>query len=92
MQTDYDEPMAGTLIQEPLLEEAPLTARDRCDRCRAQAYVRVKLRSGGSELLFCGHHWREHEPKILELAANVHDETSKLYDEAELYKTATTEV
>jgi hypothetical protein len=57
----------------------PLTATDRCDRCGAQAYVRVHLSSGG-ELLFCGHHSREHGDKIKAIAVNVHDETSKLLD------------
>lgn len=55
----------------------PLTAADRCDRCGAQAYLRVELRSGG-ELLFCAHHAREHGEKIKELAITVIDETHKL--------------
>ena len=58
---------------------SPLTAGDRCDRCGAQAYLRVHLPSGG-ELLFCAHHGREHEDKIKAVAVNVHDETSKLLD------------
>ncbi len=57
----------------------PLTASDRCDRCGAQAYVRVHLSSGG-ELLFCAHHGREHSDKIKAIAVNVHDETGKLLD------------
>ena len=57
----------------------PLTASDRCDRCGAQAYVRVELSSGG-ELLFCAHHGREHGDKIRAIAVNVHDETGKLLD------------
>jgi hypothetical protein len=56
-----------------------LTASDRCDRCGAQAYVRVHLTSGG-ELLFCAHHGREHGDKIKAIAINVHDETGKLLD------------
>ena len=55
----------------------PLTAIDRCDRCGAQAYLRVRLQSGG-ELLFCAHHAREHGDKIRELAIDVHDETHRL--------------
>jgi hypothetical protein len=55
----------------------PLTAVDRCDRCGAQAYLRVELQSGG-ELLFCAHHAREHGDKLKEIAANVVDETHKL--------------
>lgn len=56
---------------------SPLTAADRCDRCGAQAYLRVELQSGG-ELLFCAHHAREHGEKLKEIAANVVDETHKL--------------
>jgi hypothetical protein len=56
---------------------APLTAVDRCDRCGAQAYLRVSLQGGG-ELLFCAHHAREHGDKLREIAAYVHDETDKL--------------
>ncbi len=54
-----------------------LTAEDRCDRCGAQAYLRVELQSGG-ELLFCAHHAREHGDKLREVAARVQDETHKL--------------
>jgi hypothetical protein len=57
----------------------PLTAVDRCDRCGAQAYLRVSLQGGG-ELLFCAHHAREHGDKLREIAAYVHDETDKLVD------------
>lgn len=56
---------------------SPLTAADRCDRCGAQAYLRVELQSGG-ELLFCAHHAREHGDKLKAVAANVIDETHKL--------------
>lgn len=55
----------------------PLTAVDRCDRCGAQAYLRVEL-AGGGELLFCAHHAREHGDKLREIAEYVHDETDKL--------------
>ncbi len=57
---------------------APLTAEDRCDRCGAQAYLRVALQVGG-ELLFCAHHAREHEDKLKEVAVTVVDETHKLH-------------
>jgi hypothetical protein len=58
---------------------SPLTTSDRCDRCGAQAYLRVQLASGG-ELLFCAHHAREHSEKLRTVAVNVHDETGKLLD------------
>jgi hypothetical protein len=56
-----------------------LTAVDRCDRCGAQAYLRVEL-AGGGDLLFCAHHAREHGDKLREIAVSVHDETGKLTD------------
>ena len=58
---------------------AALSAADRCDRCGAQAYLKVELLSGG-ELLFCAHHAREHGDKLREIAAHVTDETDKLGD------------
>jgi len=54
-----------------------LSAVDRCDRCGAQAYVRVEL-AGGAELLFCAHHARQHEDKLREIAITIHDETNRL--------------
>ena len=56
---------------------AALTAADRCDRCGAQAYLRVELQTGG-ELLFCAHHAREHGDKLREIAVTVIDETHRL--------------
>ncbi|NLA65754.1 MAG: hypothetical protein GX862_07490 [Leucobacter sp.] len=60
----------------PLAADRPITGLDRCDSCGAQAYVRVVL--GGSELLFCGHHAKKHEPKLRPMAEIWHDETSRL--------------
>ncbi|WP_432548200.1 DUF7455 domain-containing protein [Kineococcus sp. SYSU DK004] len=59
------------------LAHDPMTAADRCDRCGAQAYVRVLLSSGG-ELLFCGHHGREHRDALQGVARDIQDETRKL--------------
>ena len=53
-----------------------LTAADRCDRCGAQAYVRVVLSSG--DLLFCGHHAKAYEDKLREKAVDWVDETATL--------------
>ncbi|HEX8092739.1 DUF7455 domain-containing protein [Jatrophihabitans sp.] len=63
--------MTSTLTVEPL------AAADRCDRCGAQAYVRVTL-PAGSELLFCAHHGREYAPKLRELDAQILDESERL--------------
>ena len=62
-----------------LAPSSPLTAADRCDRCGAQAYLRVELQSGG-ELLFCAHHARQHGDKLKQIAANLVDETDRLTD------------
>ena len=58
------------------MSDEKLTAHDRCDRCGAQAYVRLTLESG-SGLLFCGHHARAGRDRLVELAragAKLHDE------------------
>ena len=57
-----------------VIEEAKLTAADRCDRCGAQAYMRVTLMSGG-ELFFCAHHARAHQDKLKQVALHIQDET-----------------
>jgi hypothetical protein len=44
-----------------------LTIIDRCDRCIAWAKVRAVFRNQ-SELLLCGHHFREHENRLVEVA------------------------
>jgi hypothetical protein len=54
-----------------------LTAADRCDRCGAQAYVRVTLPTGGT-LIFCGHHAKQHEEKLKLIATEYVDETNRL--------------
>src|SRR5580698_1009807 len=55
----------------------PLTALDLCDRCGAQAYVRVLLPNSG-ELLFCAHHGREHAQALAKVAVDIQDETQRL--------------
>jgi hypothetical protein len=62
--------MTGTLTS--LSDRPELTAADRCDRCGAQAYVRVVL-AGGGELLFCRHHYSEHESSLAKVAIAVDD-------------------
>ncbi|MGZ4592043.1 MAG: DUF7455 domain-containing protein [Actinomycetes bacterium] len=61
-----------------LASHPPLTAADRCDRCGAQAYIRVTLPSGGV-LLFCAHHGRAHEDKLREVSSSFQDETELLH-------------
>lgn len=60
------------------LNDAPtMSAQDRCDRCGAQAYLRVEV-SAGLDLFFCAHHAREHGDKLKEIAITFVDETHKL--------------
>jgi hypothetical protein len=47
-----------------------LTGHDRCDRCGAAAKVRASLPNSG-ELLFCGHHAREHAPRLQAIGAQL---------------------
>ncbi len=46
-----------------------LHVADRCDRCGAQALVKVGLANG--DLLFCGHHYIEHAPALTGTGAHV---------------------
>jgi hypothetical protein len=55
----------------------PLNATDLCDRCGAQAYVRVVL-PGSAELLFCAHHNRQHADALAKIAVEIQDETDRL--------------
>ena len=54
-----------------------LTAVDRCDRCGAQAYVRVLL-PRRLELLFCAHHSRQYSSALANIAVEIQDETIRL--------------
>ena len=69
---DREGDVTSTLASHP-----PLAAADRCDRCGAQAYIRVTLPSGG-ELLFCAHHGRAHETKLREVSSSYQDQTEQL--------------
>lgn len=60
-----------------VIEDAALTAADRCDRCGAQAYMRVTLASG-MDLLFCAHHGKEHADKLKQVALKIHDESERI--------------
>ncbi len=55
-----------------------LTNADRCDRCGAQARVRVVLTSG--DLLFCAHHAHAYESTLKDKAVDWVDETAALRD------------
>ena len=54
-----------------------MNAMHRCDRCGAQAWVRVLLRSR-QDLLFCAHHYRQYAPALARVAIAIQDETRRL--------------
>ena len=60
----------------PPAPASSLTAADRCDRCGAQARVRVVLATG--DLLFCAHHAKAYEDKLRPTAVDWVDETAAL--------------
>lgn len=57
-----------------------LTVQDRCDRCKAQAFYVGLLTLDNSELeiLFCGHHGRNHTPALVEQGWTVLDFTARI--------------
>lgn len=63
-----------TLTRVPTARD--LTAFDRCDRCGAQGFVLAQKlieSRGESEIIFCGHHGREHTPALASKGWTVHD-------------------
>jgi len=64
-------------VNTSVIEGSALDASDRCDRCGAQAYVRVTM-SSGFELFFCAHHSREHADKLKQVALKIHDESQRI--------------
>ena len=67
----------------PILEVPPvaLTYSDRCDRCGAQAFIKIILLTG--ELLFCVHHFTQHETVLRSATINILDERSKINGKSE---------
>jgi len=55
---------------------ALLNSHDRCDGCGSQAYVSVDL--GGDTLLFCGHHYQQHELALATVVVALRDERFRL--------------
>lgn len=58
---------------------AVLTGFDRCDSCKAQAYIRVELFSG-LDLVFCGHHYAQHREALDEASLKVENHMQELID------------
>jgi hypothetical protein len=73
--TEVAEPPAAESI--PIV---PLTLRDRCDRCGAQAFARTAILTpnGAVDMLWCGHHFRQHGEKLTAVSLSIQDETSRI--------------
>ena len=71
-----------TMIKDEVKQDWQLSPMDRCDRCNAEALVKVTGISG--ELLFCGHHYnkimdkQESYKKMMSFALTILDEREKL--------------
>jgi uncharacterized OB-fold protein len=50
---------------------------DRCDRCGAEALVRVELVSSGLPLTFCAHHYSEQAGSLVSVAVVTDDERGR---------------
>ena len=71
-----------SMVKDEVEQQWELSPLDRCDRCNAEALVRVAGISG--ELMFCGHHYNkimdnaEGYKKMMSFALTVLDEREKL--------------
>lgn len=59
-----------------MADEPYLKIADRCDRCGAQAFAAATI--DGTDLLFCGHHFAEHETELRKVATKVVDERARI--------------
>ena len=55
----------------------PVSPAERCDRCGARAAVRA-IMPGGTDLLFCAHHGRQHMKQLREVAVEIRDDEGVL--------------
>jgi hypothetical protein len=82
----YNKIMTNVVQEHPSIveKEYVLKAIDRCDKCRAQAYVQVKGSTG--DLMFCGHHYEKimNDPdaytKMMAFMLEVVDERERLVE------------
>jgi hypothetical protein len=71
-----------SMVKDEVDQQWELSPLDRCDRCNAEALVKVTGISG--ELMFCGHHYNkimdnsEGYKKMMSFAITVLDERNKL--------------
>ena len=68
-------------MTETMTKEKVLKVADRCDRCQAQAFVKVTGTAG--ELYFCGHHFRKYEEGLQKYAYEIIDERDSINEKPE---------
>lgn len=57
-----------------------LNHMDRCDQCGSRAYAKAWIdKPNTATLLFCGHHFRDHEPVLIGKGFNIEDQTFQLF-------------
>ena len=81
-------PMTAPAVTEKVTEYR-FDALDRCDSCRAQAYIGATVK--GTELLFCAHHGRKYEAKLRAVATTWHDESIRLFEDQDRATNGTTQ-
>lgn len=67
----------STTDSEAPAKKPTLNSTHRCDRCGAQAYLRVFLKSG-NDLLFCGNHFKRYEAAMAPVMRGKIDERDRL--------------
>ena len=64
--------LLNVLDDEGLVPDVPAAiGAETCDACGVRAYVFTMV--GTTEMAWCGHHWREFEPKLRTVAGTIID-------------------
>lgn len=69
--------MSTTTVERKYVGAPPLQESDRCDRCRAKAYVSVLIVAVQLPLRFCAHHFAKHQDVLTQIAF-IRDERGRL--------------
>ena len=70
-----------TVTQDAFLATRELKVEDRCDRCRAQAWIVAT--KGSQELYFCNHHGNKHQLVLIADGWAIQDDSYKMNKKSE---------